>query len=54
VEAYKWLWLAEQSGYEDTQHALELLKPQMTSEQITDGQRLADAWNTAHSHPKSK
>jgi TPR repeat protein len=54
VEAYKWLSLAEQGGYKDTQHALELLKPQMTSEQIVEAQRLADAWNTAHPRQKSR
>jgi hypothetical protein len=41
-------------GYNDTQHALELLKPQMTSEQIAEAQRSADAWNIAHPHPKSR
>jgi hypothetical protein len=54
MEAYKWLSLAEQGGYNDTQHALESLKPQMTSEQVAEAQRSADAWNTAHPHPKSK
>jgi hypothetical protein len=53
MEAYKWLSLAEEGGYKDTQHALELLKPQMTSEQIAEAQRLANTWNTAHPHPKS-
>jgi hypothetical protein len=48
VEAYKWLSLAELGSYKDTQHALEFLKPQMTSEQIAEAQRLAEAWNTVH------
>ena len=39
VEAYKWVSLAEEGGYKDTQHALELLKPQMTSEQIAEAQQ---------------
>ena len=54
VEAYKWLSLAEQGGYQDTQHALDLLKPKMTSEQIAEAQRLADAWKIAHPGPTSR
>jgi hypothetical protein len=47
VQAYKWLSLAQQSGYKDSQQALDWLKPQMTSEQIAEAQRLAKEWTTA-------
>jgi uncharacterized protein len=48
VAAYKWLFLAEQGGYADSQQALDWLKPQMTSEQIAEAQHLAYAWTSLH------
>jgi TPR repeat protein len=49
VQAYKWLSLAQQGGYKDSQQALDWLKPQMTAEQIAQAQRLADDWSSLHS-----
>jgi uncharacterized protein len=48
VTAYKWLLLAHQSGYTDSQQALDWLRPQMKSEQIAEAEHQADQWVIAH------
>jgi TPR repeat protein len=48
AEAYKWWALAKENGSESAKSNLEKLEPNMTPEQIAEGQRRMDAWKKAH------
>jgi TPR repeat protein len=52
MESYKWLRLSEKNGY-DTNEAMDALKSRMTSEQIAQAQRQADAF-VAETEKKQK
>jgi tetratricopeptide (TPR) repeat protein len=48
AEAYKWWTLAAEAGDGDAKSNLEKLKPDITPEQVAEGQRRVDAWKNAH------
>lgn len=48
AEAYKWWTLAAQAGDADAKSNLEKLKPDITPEQIAEGQRRVEAWKASH------
>ena len=44
VRAYMWFYRASMMGTEQAGDRLTLLEAEMTTEQISDAKRLADAW----------
>ena len=51
AEAYKWLLVADPTQG-DVESAMEWLKPQLTAEEVAEGEKRAAAWKAAHPGPK--
>jgi len=48
VETYKWFYIAKANGETKVQKFLEIIKNKMSSDQISDAERLANNWMATH------
>jgi TPR repeat protein len=54
IEAYKWLQLSDAQGYRDSDMARGLVTLQMTTEEVTDGNRRASCFVAGPAHATTK